>query len=279
MELHQFRHSAFCEKVRLVLAAKRLDYTVVEVTPGLGQLELFRLSGQRQVPVLLDGSEVIADSTAIALYLERHHPEPLLLPEAPAERARVLLIEDWADTALAAGCRLALVQAAAVDPLLRSALLPDSTPGPLRQLVSNLPAAVMAGVGEAVATVVGSAERQQLQTNLEQLAVLVADQPYLVGDRLTLADLAVAAQWGLLKFPSSSGAPLDSVQLRSRHWIIRDAQGGVDSEVRGEAVVGHYPLLKPGGCMCAGHPQQHTVPADTKLDPAPCFTACCPACC
>ena len=74
MELHQFRHSAFCEKVRLVLAAKGLDYTVVEVTPGLGQLELFRLSGQRQVPVLLDGSEVIADSTAIALYLERHHP-------------------------------------------------------------------------------------------------------------------------------------------------------------------------------------------------------------
>ena len=120
MELHQFRHSAFCEKVRLVLAAKRLDYTVVEVTPGLGQLELFRLSGQRQVPVMLDGSEVIADSTAIALYLERHHPEPLLLPEAPAERARVLLIEDWADTALAAGCRLALVQAAAVDPQLRS---------------------------------------------------------------------------------------------------------------------------------------------------------------
>ena len=47
MELYQFRHSAFCEKVRLVLAVKGLDYTVVEVSPGLGQLELFRLSGQR----------------------------------------------------------------------------------------------------------------------------------------------------------------------------------------------------------------------------------------
>ena len=158
MQLHQFRHSAFCEKVRLVLAAKRLDYTVVEVTPGIGQLELFRLSGQRQAPVLVDGSEVIADSTAIALYLERHHPEPGLLPEAPAERARVLLIEDWADTALAAGCRLALVQAAASDAVLRSALLPDSTPGPLRQLVSSLPAGVMAGVG-AVNTMIASGGR------------------------------------------------------------------------------------------------------------------------
>ena len=52
LELHQFRHSAFCEKVRLVLAAKGLAYQAIEVTPGVGQLALYRLSGQRQVPVL-----------------------------------------------------------------------------------------------------------------------------------------------------------------------------------------------------------------------------------
>ena len=103
LELHQFRHSAFCEKVRLVLAAKGLAYSVVEVTPGVGQLELYRLSGQRQVPVLVDGSNVIADSSAIAQHLERHTQEPALLPSDPAQRAQALLLEDWADTALAAG--------------------------------------------------------------------------------------------------------------------------------------------------------------------------------
>lgn len=46
------------------------------------------------------------------------------------------------------------------------------------------------------------------------------------------------------------GAPLDCVQLRSRHWIVRDGRGAVEGEVRGEAVVGHYPLLRPGGCLC-----------------------------
>ena len=208
MQLHQFRHSAFCEKVRLVLAVKRLPYTVVEVTPGLGQLALFRLSGQRQVPVLVDGSEVISDSSAIALYLEAHHPSPALLPADPGERARVLLLEDWADTALAAGCRLALVQSAATDPVLRSALLPDSTPGPLRQLVSNLPSEVMGSVGEAFDSMLGAGERQRLLANLEQLAVLAAGQAYLVGSCLSLADVAVAAQLGLLLFPASSGAPL-----------------------------------------------------------------------
>ena len=34
-------------------------------------------------------------------------------------------------------------------------------------------------------------------------------------------------------------------QLIARHWIITDASGHVD-EVRGLAVVGHQPVLKPG---------------------------------
>jgi ApaG protein len=36
-----------------------------------------------------------------------------------------------------------------------------------------------------------------------------------------------------------------TAQLIARHWIITDADGKVD-EVRGLAVVGHQPLLKPG---------------------------------
>jgi ApaG protein len=37
----------------------------------------------------------------------------------------------------------------------------------------------------------------------------------------------------------------DVVQLMNRHWIIRDAFGGVE-EVRGAGVVGKQPLLQPG---------------------------------
>jgi ApaG protein len=36
-----------------------------------------------------------------------------------------------------------------------------------------------------------------------------------------------------------------TAQLIARHWIITDADGHVE-EVRGLAVVGHQPLLKPG---------------------------------
>jgi glutathione S-transferase len=208
LELHQFRQSAFCEKVRLILAWKRLTATVVEVAPGLGQLQLFRLSGQRQVPVLVDGDEVIADSTAIALHLEERCPDPPLLPAEPAARARVLLLEDWADTSLASGARLALLQAATADPELRAALLPEATPAPLRSLVGALPGALMAPAGEAVRELSGAREAQQLLSNLEQLLQLVAATDHLEGERLSLADLAVVAQLSLLRFPASAGASL-----------------------------------------------------------------------
>ena len=37
----------------------------------------------------------------------------------------------------------------------------------------------------------------------------------------------------------------DTVQLRTRHWIITDGNGNVQ-EVRGEGVIGEQPVLRPG---------------------------------
>jgi glutathione S-transferase len=208
LELHQFKHSAFCEKVRLVLAAKGLEAKLVEVVPGVGQLEIFRLSGQRQVPVLVDGDEVIADSTEIALHLEQRHPVPPLLPADPEERAQVLLMEDWADTALSTGCRRALLQAAATNPKLRSALLPEATPSALRQLVSALPGGLMGPLSDTLSSLVAPLEARQLHRSLEQLSQCVASRDHLVGSRLSLADLAVVAQLSLLRFPATAEAPI-----------------------------------------------------------------------
>lgn len=48
---------------------------------------------------------------------------------------------------------------------------------------------------------------------------------------------------------------------RCRHWLIRDARGNLESEVRGEAVVGHYPLLTPGTLCRRRWPASHTAKA------------------
>jgi glutathione S-transferase len=88
--------------------------------------------------------------------------------------------------------------------VLRSALLPEATPDGLRTLVGSLPGGLLAGLGQ----VVDQGALQQLRASLEQLTALVQAQPYLVGETLSLADLAVVAQLSLLSFPASAGAPL-----------------------------------------------------------------------
>ena len=204
LELHQFRHSAFCLKVRMTLQAKGLSFREVEVTPGIGQIALFRLSGQRQVPVLVDGDDVVADSSAICRHLEALRPDPALIPADARQRAQMHLIEDWADTTLAAAVRAALLQAAADDPQLRDVLLPDDVPSPVRQVMSGLPGGWLSGLGELL----GQEQRSSMLTSLCAIADGLDLNGCLVGNAITLADIAVGAQLSLLRFPASAGDAL-----------------------------------------------------------------------
>ena len=204
LELHQFRHSAFCLKVRMTLQAKGLSFREVEVTPGIGQIALFRLSGQRQVPVLVDGDDVVADSSAICRHLEALRPDPALIPANARQRAQMHLIEDWADTTLAAAVRAALLQAAADDPQLRNVLLPDDVPSPVRQVMSGLPGGWLSGLGELL----GQEQRSSMLSSLCAIADGLDLNGCLVGNAITLADIAVGAQLSLLRFPASAGDAL-----------------------------------------------------------------------
>ena len=204
LELHQFRHSAFCLKVRMALQAKGLSFREVEVMPGIGQIGLFRLSGQRQVPVLVDGDDVVADSSAICRHLEELRPEPPLIPSDPQQRAQMQLIEDWADTTLAAAVRAALLQAAADDAQLRDVLLPDDVPSPVRQVMSGLPGGWLSSLGELL----GQEQRASMLSSLCAVADGLDLNGCLVGAAISLADIAVGAQLSLLRFPASAGDSL-----------------------------------------------------------------------
>jgi ApaG protein len=59
------------------------------------------------------------------------------------------------------------------------------------------------------------------------------------------AEHSKAGQWFFLYTIRISNLGSETVQLISRHWIIRDANGRVD-EVEGPGVVGDQPILEPG---------------------------------
>ncbi len=201
--LYQFKHSAFCLKTRMALHAKKLQYRVEEVTPGIGQFEIFKLSGQKQVPIIVDDNDqVINDSSVICEYIDKKNDNNPLFPVDPMLFAKCKLIENWADTTMAATCRKSLIKSAIENPQLRTALLPDEIPSSLRSIVDKLPFKNLSKISKVV---LSSKDNLELQKLLEALSKSLIDRKYVIGDSLTIADISIAAQLSLLKFPKSSG--------------------------------------------------------------------------
>lgn len=95
LTLFRMKHSTNCERVEMALAHKDLEARSVWVDPG-DRSEVVRASGQKLVPVLLDGEKPVIDSMEIVRWLEDRFPErPRLYPSDPAERAECLLFVDW----------------------------------------------------------------------------------------------------------------------------------------------------------------------------------------
>ena len=92
--------SPYVRKVLACLELKGIDYAIDPITPFFGNDEFEQLSPLRRIPVLIDGDVVLSDSSVIAAYIDELHPEPPLLPAAPADRARARWFEEYADTRL-----------------------------------------------------------------------------------------------------------------------------------------------------------------------------------
>ena len=206
LELYQFELSQYSEKVRLILDYKGLEYRKIEVTPGVGQLELFQKSGQRQVPVLKDGETYICDSTEIAFYLERKYPDRQILPEDSRAKGLCLLMEEWADESMGLKGRKAFIGALNKNQNFRTSILPKDTPEFLKTIVGALPGEMLDILGAGVG-LGGDAVKEAeagLKQDLEALCLLLQESPYLTGNNPTLADLTVAALSIVLKFPDGN---------------------------------------------------------------------------
>lgn len=204
LELYQFEVSQYSEKVRLILDYKGLEYRKIEVTPGVGQLEIFGFTGQRQVPVLKDDDIAITDSTEIALYLERKYPDRPILPEDPVQRGQVLILEEWADEFIGGRGRKALIGALNQNQNFRTSILPTNVPDFVKTLVGAVPGDVLDILGSGIGLGGESLKKVQadLKQDLDSLCLILENRPYLVGDTPTLADLAVAGLSMILKFPA-----------------------------------------------------------------------------
>ena len=92
MKLYGYYRSSASYRLRIILNAKGLDweYQAVNLLEGEQKTGEYRaLNPLGLVPVLDTGDAVLAQSPAVAEYLEEQYPEPALLPPDLLGRARV----------------------------------------------------------------------------------------------------------------------------------------------------------------------------------------------
>lgn len=89
LTLYAVPASLYCAKLRIVLRAKRLAWEELPPPGGYGSDAYRALVPSGNLPALRDGALLLADSEAIAEYLEETRPDPPLLPPDPALRARM----------------------------------------------------------------------------------------------------------------------------------------------------------------------------------------------
>lgn len=102
------RPSPFSWRIRYAMAHKGLEPEFVGVKFSQAD-EIERLSGQRLVPVLVHGDTVVADSWAIAEYLESAFPHAPSLYGGERGKALARFFNQWVDEILHPAVRKAVV--------------------------------------------------------------------------------------------------------------------------------------------------------------------------
>ena len=159
--------SPFVRKVHVVAAEKGIEITPQVINPTQPDPEFLACSPFRKIPAIRDGDFTLSDSTAIVHYMEALKPQPAMIPAEAKARARTVWFEEYADTILVAvGAKMFFNRVVAPRFLGR----------------------------EGDLAVADKAEREELPPVLDYLESVVPEAGgFLVGDGLTLADIAVAS--------------------------------------------------------------------------------------
>jgi glutathione S-transferase len=199
--------SPYVRKVLAYAGEKGIELELKSAAPGDPNPDFRAASPFGKMPGFRDGDYTLADSSAIIHYLEAKHPEPALIPSDPELRGKTIWFEEFADTILVT-CGAKIFFNRIVAPRFMG------RPGDLE-------------AAEA-------AELNDLPPILDYLEKVVPDDGgYLVGDKLTLADIAVAGPFANFRHTETNIDParyprtvayVERILARPSlaHWVERE---------------------------------------------------------
>ncbi|MFM7363065.1 MAG: glutathione S-transferase family protein [Cuspidothrix sp.] len=185
MLLLQFSTSHYCRKARLALGYKDISYQAENLTPGLHILRVKPLTGLSTLPVLLPQiagqPQAIGDSSQIFQFLEGYQPEPALFLPNLEQQNQAMMLEDWLDESIGTATRFVYYQ-------FRAGEGKAIDPSPFSQMVIQV-VRKQYGINDITMKLA----RTRLGNALSLLSHYWQKSDYLVGDRLSIADITAAA--------------------------------------------------------------------------------------
>lgn len=196
LELYHHGSSACSAKVRLALAEKQLQWTsrYLDILAGEQFNPAFlRINPKGVVPVLMHDGRAVRESTVICEYVDEVFPEHRIYPDTPWERAQVRIWTKAVDEELHPACSTITYVVSHRHTILRNGIgsfeqfLKHSTgegytarERKWRWIHEGLAAP---GVGDQV---------RLYNAYLRQMDQALREQDWLVSNRLTMADIALA---------------------------------------------------------------------------------------
>lgn len=209
------RFSPYCWRSRMALAHKGLDAARVPVT--FSEKDKIAFSGQQLVPVLTDADTTVADSWAIAGYLEKAYSDRPSLFGWLIGQAQARFINFWADQVLHP----------AIGPLIIGDLFGQVAPPDRDHFRSSREARY----GKPLEEVQHGREQRvgEFRDRLAPLRATLEAQPYISGEAPAYADYIVfgAFQWARTVSPFALLAGDDPVNdWRKRMLGLFDGLAG-----------------------------------------------------
>jgi glutathione S-transferase len=218
--------SHYCEKARWGLERAGIAYVEQGHAPLFSRLAVRRHGVWSSVPVLITPDGPVCDSTAILRWADdRIAADRRLFPSHPAQRAEVEELEEMLDARLGPHTRRVAYDAVFADRDVALGVLSEQPLPPFqRRVIGALYPAVRAFMMRALKIDAAGVERsnRRIDEVFADIGARLADgRRFLVGDRMTAADLAFAALAAPAVVPSGYGATLPSPEQLSPAYRAR----------------------------------------------------------
>jgi glutathione S-transferase len=103
LTLYDFGNSVCCQKVRITLVEKGLEWKAIRVDLFKSEQydpKYLKMNPKGVVPTLVHNGTPVIESTLICEYIDDTFPDPPLIPKDPAERAQMRLWSKFVDEGL-----------------------------------------------------------------------------------------------------------------------------------------------------------------------------------